>query len=67
MGGLKRMEEKGGGLGRTSTLKGGSLEKRGVTFFRVRIAIFTKKYIFSVIAKNSNCEILTKNLVTFKK
>ena len=32
-----------GGFGRTSTLREGLLVKRGVTFFRGGVAIFTKK------------------------
>ena len=72
-----------GGFDRTSTLREGLLKKRGVNFFRGGVAFFTKKlnlnlkYLtakkvskqkyFSVITKNSNWEILPKNLVTFKR
>ena len=61
----------------------GLLEKRGVTFFsggcnfhtknKLKSEIFNErkslsaKIFFSVITKNSNWEILNKNLVTFKR
>ena len=70
-----------GGLDRTSTLRRSLLEKREVTFFRggcnfykknKQIEMFNNKKVykqifFSVITKNSNWKILTKNLVTFKR
>ena len=58
---------KGGGLDRASTFRGGLLGKSGITFFgggEIK-QVYKQKY-FSVITKNSNWEILTKNLVTFK-
>ena len=70
-----------GGLGKTSTFRGGCWE-RGGDFFRegcnfyiknkLKSEIFNdkknlyKKIFFSVITKNSNWEILPKNLVAFK-
>ena len=65
-----------------STFRGGLLGKRGVTFFRgcdfhiknkVKSEIVNdkkslqSKIFFSAITKNSNYEILPKNLVTFKR
>ena len=70
--------QKGGGLERTSTFRERLLGKRGVTFFRgvqfsdknkLKSDIFNDKksllakIFFSVITKNSNWEILPKNLV----
>ena len=69
-------------LGRTSTFRGGLLGKRVVTFFRGWVAISHKKklksemfsdkkslakFFFSVITKNSNWEVLPKNLVTINR
>ena len=75
---------KKGGLGRTSTFRGGLLGKIGWLFLgeegcnfhiknRLKSVIcndkkkFTISKNFSVITKNSNGEILTMNLVTFKR
>ena len=69
-----------GGLDRTSTFRGGCWE-RGGDFFqgggggcnKLKSEIFNdkkkfiSKNIFFVITKNSNWEILPKNLVTFKR
>ena len=74
---------KKGGLDRTSTLRGRLLEKRDNFFqggvailqkknklkseiFNDKKSLWTKIF-FSVITKNSDWEILTKNLVTFKR
>ena len=72
---------KKGGLDKTSTF-GGSCWERGGDFFRgccnfninkLKSEIFNDKkslwtkIFFSVITKNSDWEILTKNLVTFKR
>ena len=74
---------KKGGLDKTSTFRGGLLGKRVVVFFRggcnfyiknkLKSEIFNdkkkfiKKIFLSVITKNSNWEILTTNLVIFKR
>ena len=52
---------KKGGFDKTSTFREGLLEKRGVTF-----SIFFRLF-FSIITKNSNWDLLLKNLVTFKR
>ena len=68
-------------LGRTSTCRGGCWEKGGEFFQRRRLQFLHKKYnlkylitkrvkakrFFSVITKNWNWGILTKNSVTFKR
>ena len=39
-----------------------------VTFFMVGgLPFLHKKYFLSVVTKNSNCKILTRDLVTFKR
>ena len=74
--------QKGGGLTGPQLLEGGCWE-RGGDFFqggcnfhiknKLKSEIFNDKkslyakIFFSVITKNSNCEILPKNLVTFKR
>ena len=67
---------KKGGLERTSTFRGGDFFHEGGYNFHIKnklkSEIFNdkkkkkKKIFFSVVTKNSNGEILTKNLVTFK-
>ena len=64
-----------GGLDRTSTFRGELLGKRGCFFHgdaiftktKLKSEIFNDKKSFSVITKNSNWEILPKNIVTFKR
>ena len=71
-----KFSKREGGVERTSTFRGRLLGKRGVTFFRrvqfsdknkLKSGIFNDKksllakIFFSVITKNSNWEVLTKN------
>ena len=82
MGSWEVFQKVGGGLDIFSIFRGGLLGKSGVTFFRglqflhkkinKNLKYWTTKKVyqqkcFSVITKNFNCEILTKNLVTFKR
>ena len=39
----------------------------GRSFFYIKNKLKVKGFFFSVITKNLNCGILTKNLVTFKR
>ena len=73
----------GDGLHGTSAFRGGLLRKRGINFFKRGCNLYIKnklksemfndkkslkpKIFFSVIIKNSKWEILSKNLVTFKR
>ena len=73
---------RGGGLDRTSTFRGGCWERGGDFFWggrnfhiknTLKSEIFNDKkslqaeIFFSVMTKNSNWEILPKNLITFKR
>ena len=62
------------GLNRLAIFRGWLLVKRTRTFFKARGSSFyiknklkVKDFFFSVITRNLNWEILTKNLVTFKR
>ena len=59
---------KGEGLGRISVFRGGLLGKRSEFFQEKKLRYLTTRKVFlSVITKNLNWKILTKNLVTFKR
>ena len=47
--------------------RGGDFFLGGWNFHTQKIKVYRRKNIFPVITKNSNKEILTKNLVTFKR
>ena len=57
---------KRGGLTGTQLFEGVA-RKDGGDFFQGELQFSQAKIFFSVVAKNSNWKILTKNLVTFKR
>ena len=65
---LRLNSQKGRGLTGNQFSEGGLLGKMAVTFFMVGgLPFLHKKYFLSVVTKNSNCKILTRDLVTFKR